>query len=160
MKSRITDQEMINITTKSETMALAAKRCGMAYTTFIRHAKRLGVYKPNQGGKGIKDEYLRKDKIPLKEILSGNYPQYQTYKLKLRLFKEGIKKDQCERCGWHEKTIDSEFTPCELHHIDGNPENHKLDNLIILCPNCHALTEFYRFRRGRTNEQRGRKLLD
>ena len=53
MKNRITDQELIEITTKSQTMALAAKRCGMAYTTFIRHAKRLGVYKPNQGGKGI-----------------------------------------------------------------------------------------------------------
>lgn len=160
MKNRITDQEIIEITAKSQTMALAAKRCGMAYTTFIRHAKRLGIYKPNQGGRGIKGEYQRKDKTSTQEILEGKHPQYQTYKLKIRLITEGIKEDKCERCGWHEKLEDSEFTPCELHHIDGNPENHVLSNLIILCPNCHSLTESYRFRRGKTNEQRGRKLLD
>lgn len=160
MKNRLTDEEIINITQKAQTMALAAKRCGMAYTTFIRHAKRLGIYKPNQGGKGVIGEYQRKDKIPLEEILSGKHPQYQTYKLKARLIKEGIKEDKCEKCGWNQKAENATFTPCELHHIDGNPENHLLSNLIILCPNCHSLTESYRFRRGRTNEQRGRKLLD
>lgn len=160
MKNRITDKEIIDITTKSQTMALAAKRCGMAYTTFIRHAKRLGIYKPNQGGKGIKDNYQRSDKIFTKDILSGKYPQYQTYKLKIRLIKEDYKEDKCEKCGWCEKPENSEFTPCELHHIDGNPENHSLSNLILLCPNCHSLTKSYRFRRGKTNEQRGRKLLD
>lgn len=25
----------------------------------------------------------------------------------------------------------------EVHHIDGNRKNNNLDNLIILCPNCH-----------------------
>ena len=159
MKNRITDQEMIDITIKSQTMALAAKRCGMSYTTFIRHAKRLGIYKPNQGGKGIKGE-SNSSKISTKEILEGKHPQYQTYKLKQRLINEGYKEDKCERCGWCEKLENSEFTPCELHHIDGNPENHLLSNLIILCPNCHSLTKSYRFRRGKTNEQRGRKLLD
>ena len=158
MKSRITDQEIMEITTKSQTMALAAKRCGMAYTTFIRHAKRLGIYKPNQGGKGTKKK--GNNKIPIEEILQGKYPQYQTYKLKIRLIDEGYKEDKCERCGWHEKLEGSKYTPCELHHIDGNPENHILSNLIILCPNCHSLTKSYRFRRGKTNEQRGRKLLD
>ena len=53
MTTKITNQEIIDITINSKTMALAAKRCGMAYTTFIRHAKRLGIYKPNQGGLGI-----------------------------------------------------------------------------------------------------------
>ena len=33
---------------------------------------------------------------------------------------------------------------CELDHIDGNPTNHKLKNLIILCPNCHSQTDTYR----------------
>ena len=33
--------------------------------------------------------------------------------------------------------------PIELHHIDGNRFNNKLDNLQILCPNCHALTDNY-----------------
>lgn len=156
----MTDEEIILITQKSGTMALAAKRCGMAYTTFIRKAKKLGIYKPNQSGKGMKEDYIRKNTILLEDILAGKYPQYQTYKLKIRLIKEGIFEDKCQLCGWNKKLKGSEFTPCELDHIDGNPENHKLENLRILCPNCHSLTKPYKFRRGKTNEQRGRKLLD
>jgi len=33
--------------------------------------------------------------------------------------------------------------PLEIHHIDGNPKNHKLGNLQILCPNCHDQTDNY-----------------
>lgn len=149
MKNRITDQEIIQITNESQTMVLAAKKCNMPFSTFIRHAKRLGIYKPNQGGKGIKEAYKRKDHISTKDILAGKYPKYQSYKLKIRLIDEGIKEDRCERCGWCEKLEDSDYTPCELHHIDGNPRNHVLSNLIILCPNCHSLTKSYRFRRGK-----------
>lgn len=145
----MTDKEIIEITKQSKTMALAAKRCGMAYTTFIRKAKTLGIYKPNPYGKGVKETYFKKDRIPLIDILNGKYPQYQTYKLKIRLIKEGIFEDKCQICGWNKKPEGSEFTPCELDHIDGNPENHKLDNLRILCPNCHSLTKTYRFRRGK-----------
>ena len=32
----------------------------------------------------------------------------------------------------------------ELHHIDGDRTNHKLDNLQILCPNCHSQTATFR----------------
>jgi 5-methylcytosine-specific restriction endonuclease McrA len=32
----------------------------------------------------------------------------------------------------------------ELHHIDGNRQNHLLDNLVILCPNCHSQTDTFR----------------
>ena len=34
--------------------------------------------------------------------------------------------------------------PLEIHHIDGNHKNNKLENLQILCPNCHSLTTNYR----------------
>lgn len=147
MVTKITNQEIIEITINSKTMALAAKRCGMAYTTFIRYAKRLGVYKPNQCGRGIKKR--RKNKISLNDILNGKCPQYQTYKLKIRLIDAGLKEDKCELCGWNEKPEGSIYSTCELHHIDGNPLNHVLSNLIMLCPNCHSLTKTYRFRRGK-----------
>ena len=32
----------------------------------------------------------------------------------------------------------------ELDHIDGNRSNHRLENLRMLCPNCHAQTDTYR----------------
>lgn len=33
--------------------------------------------------------------------------------------------------------------PLELHHIDGNPDNNKEENLQVLCPNHHAMTEHF-----------------
>lgn len=62
-----------------------------------------------------------------------------TYKLKLKLLEEGIKENKCERCGlteWLGKPI-----TCQLHHIDGNSSNNSLENLQMLCPNCHSQTE-------------------
>lgn len=50
----ISNEEFISIVEKCQTMALAAKKVGMAYTSFIRKAKKLGCYKPNQGHKGVK----------------------------------------------------------------------------------------------------------
>lgn len=48
----------------------------------------------------------------------------------------------CEECGnteWNNQQI-----PLEIHHKDGNHLNNSLENLILLCPNCHALTENYK----------------
>lgn len=118
-------------------MAAACASIGMNTNTFIKHAKRLGVYNPNQAGKGISKP--NGTKIPLKDIIEGKHPQYQTSKLRIRLISEKIKKKKCEKCGyskWNNKKI-----PLELHHIDGNSHNHLLTNLKILCPNCHAQTD-------------------
>ena len=78
---------------------------------------------------------------PIEEILVEK-SDYQSYKLKRRLIKEGIKKKFCESCGrseWLKQPI-----PLELHHINGNNSDNRLENLRLLCPNCHALTDSYR----------------
>lgn len=162
-KSNFTDEEFIEITETSQTMALAARRLGMSYSVFARRAKKLGCFKPNQSKKGINCNEVygfRKDRISTEDILAGKYPQYQTYKLKKRLIAEGYFEDKCSMCGWDKKPEGREFTPCELDHINGNPTDHRLENLRLICPNCHSLTETYRFRRGKTNESLGRKLLN
>lgn len=80
-----------------------------------------------------------KNTIPLTEILSGKHPQYKTYHLKQRLLKEGLKKNCCEQCGltniWNNKPI-----AIQLDHINGNSTDHRLENLRMLCPNCHSQT--------------------
>ena len=156
MKSeQLSDEEFIRITNSAQSMFYAAKLCGMAYTTFIRRAKKLGIYKPNQGGVGIVKKQ-RNNRIDTNDILLGKYPQYPTYKLKLRLIKEGYIEDKCSICGWDKKPEGREYTPCELDHINGNPTDHRLENLRLICPNCHSLTPTYRFRRGKTN---GKQIL-
>ena len=41
---------------------------------------------------------------------------------------------QCAICGYHD---DDDISLLDVHHIDSDRENNDLDNLIILCPNCH-----------------------
>jgi len=62
-------------------------------------------------------------------------------RIKERLIKEGLKEAKCECCGlsdWNGQPI-----PLQLHHINGNREDNRLENFQILCPNCHAQTDNY-----------------
>lgn len=52
--------------------------------------------------------------------------------------------NKCEDCGWDKVNPKTGNCPIELEHIDGNSENNSLDNLKLLCPNCHSLTSTYK----------------
>lgn len=64
--------------------------------------------------------------------------QVQSYTLKQRLYKDGLKAAACELCGWAEKSLDGRI-PVELDHINGDNRDNRIENLRILCPNCHSL---------------------
>ena len=48
---------------------------------------------------------------------------------------------KCNNSTWNDQPI-----PLEIEHIDGHSENNSLENLSILCPNCHAQTPTYKNR--------------
>ena len=50
----------------------------------------------------------------------------------------------CELCGWNKINPVTKKCPLEIHHIDGNCWNNSNENLQVLCPNCHSLTENYK----------------
>lgn len=148
-ENKIRDKKIIEASKRFLSATHAASFLKMDYNTFKNHAKRLNCFRKNPGGKGTQKTGKDKRKYSLAEIFSGKYPNYQSNKLRKRLFKEKIKERKCEGCGrktWRNKQI-----PLELHHDDGNNKNHKLENLIILCPNCHAQTETYK---GKNNNRK------
>lgn len=80
--------------------------------------------------------------IPLENILQKGV-KYSSSSLKERLIIAGLKKSTCEICGYTENL--------ELHHINGDHNDNRLENLQILCPNCHAKTNNYRGRNSTKN---------
>lgn len=61
--------------------------------------------------------------------------------------------DDGSRCEWSRVNKKSGKIPLTIHHKDGNPERHRPDNLEMICPCCHSLTETY----GSLNYGKGRK---
>ena len=140
IKERITDEKFIDVCKAANSMSEAASKLGLHFNSFKKRALELDCYLPNQAGIGIRKNM---PKIPLSEIITESlHPNYQTYKLKQRLLKEGIKENKCEVCGieaWNGAPLNM-----ELHHENGDRTNHLLENLLMICPNCHSQTDTYR----------------
>lgn len=113
-----------------------ARNLKIKYDTLKKYLRILGInYKTNPGRKGIPHKESR---VSLEYILNGNSTNSTKRR---RLIEEGVKENRCECCGlseWMDKPI-----PLELHHKDFNHYNNSLDNLQILCANCHMQAHNY-----------------
>ena len=137
----VSDEQIVDAAKNSLSGAAAAVKLGIKYDTFRVHAKRLGVFNPNPSGKGITKSINDDRKFVLQNILEGKHPQYSTGKLKRRMIEDNLLKNICSECNvseWNEKKL-----VMQLDHIDGNSRNHRLNNLRMLCPNCHSQTDTY-----------------
>lgn len=106
---------------------------------YIRHDNR-GKNNPMYGKSGRNQWYYHKP-IP---ILERDFSTLKKKAIRFYLLEKfGYK---CWKCGF-DKNIFRTNKTCilQVHHIDGNAKNNEIENLQILCPNCHALTENYGF---------------
>ena len=76
--------------------------------------------------------------IPALHYINNNIP-IQSHRLKEKLIRDGLKLNCCELCG-NSSWLGIQL-PLELHHKNGNHQDNNLNNLQILCPNCHSIQE-------------------
>jgi DNA-binding CsgD family transcriptional regulator/5-methylcytosine-specific restriction endonuclease McrA len=87
----------------------------------------------------------RPSATPIAELcVAGTYRG--RHNLKLRLLGAGLKDECCERC--RRTTWRGEPLNLALHHINGDRLDNRLENLELLCPNCHSQTATYSGRNG------------
>lgn len=126
----ITDDEIIEAYSIYKNLSSIAVHFNVPHITIHRRCKLLGL-KFKNGGTTVKYDLF--------DILDGKHPQYQSNKLKKRLLKENILDDKCDICGideWNGKKL-----IMQLDHINGISNDHRLENIRLLCPNCHSQTD-------------------
>jgi len=70
----------------------------------------------------------------------------------IRQYMFEINDNKCQECGWSKVSKYTGKIPLQVDHIDGDHKNNQVENLRLLCPNCHTLTANY----GSLNKGKGR----
>lgn len=151
-KKEISKEQIEEAINNTNSMIKAALYLNISRDKFKRYAEKYGLFKPNQSGKGIS----KKKQYTDEEIFSNRNCEVSSSVLIKRL--KQIREWKCDRCNlteWLGQPIS-----LEIHHIDGNRCNNNLDNLQILCPNCHALTNNWRSRNKRGYNKSNPKVSD
>ena len=146
-KRKYTDSQLVEAVKHSQSIRAVLKKIGLTpaggnYESIKKRISELKLDTSHFLGQGILKGKSHSYKTrPLEEVLIHKKLE-NTWRLKNRLLAEGIKEHRCEHCN-NTKWLDHPI-PLELHHIDGNRKNNTLQNIELLCPNCHSLTDNYR----------------
>lgn len=121
----------------------------------MRECMRRFGFSRDAWGKAVQrgDIVPREWRLPLDEVLAPGRKRSRGH-VKKRLLRAGLKEDRCERCGINEWR--GEKLSLHLHHINGDGHDNRLENLELLCPNCHSQTDTYGGRNGHRRVRRHR----
>lgn len=155
-KRKYTDAQFIDAISKAKSFRQALKLLGLKeaggnYAALKRRIYELNLDISHMTGQTWNRGVVRGPQLQIEEYLN-NKRSIQSHKLRLRLIREGIFEQKCYCCGlrtWNDHPI-----PLELEHKNGNPQDNSLDNLTLLCPNCHALTATYRGKNMKSKQLR------
>lgn len=137
-----TKEELQEIVKESVTWAEVMRKLGYtanrgnSYKKFKKYILNLGIDTSHFRGKAHGTSST--PKYTLEEILVKDTPYINMTKLKARVLKAGLLDYKCSICGistWQNKPL-----TLQLDHINGDNRDNRIENLRLLCPNCHSQT--------------------
>jgi len=128
-------------TYKQVLIRLGLSGCGGGSYASIKHnIIRLGLDASHFTQKGGNHKGARK-RIPDSAVFIVESAYTNTYQIKRRMVNSFGIEYKCYECGideWHGKPI-----TLELDHINGVSNDNRIENLRLMCPNCHSMTDTY-----------------
>lgn len=143
MKSKYTISEITEAVKHNQTIAgvlrsLNLRISGSSYKVIQKNISELSLDTSHWKGQAYDRVGIRCE--PLKNILVQN-SHYRGY-LRIRLLREGLLRNECSVClcppTWQGKPL-----TLQLDHINGINTDNRIENLRIICPNCHSQTSTF-----------------
>ena len=142
-----TDKDLIEAVQSSQSIYEVRKKLGYKVGTGSGHlrvlnrARELGLDMSHfKKGHWYGDKFS-KAPVPLNDLLVKDATG-SANNLKRRLIREQVWEYKCQTCGISE--WQGEYLPLEIHHMNNDNRDNRIENLTLLCPNCHAQTESWR----------------
>lgn len=143
---KYTDEQFIEAVSGCKTIKGTLEKLGLQmsggnYYSFYKTLRRLNVTIDHFDGWSGKCPAAPFVKSKLDDILIKNSSYSSTHHLKHRLYKENLLKEECSICGI--KNWQGALLSLHLDHINGEHTDNRIENLRILCPNCHSQTSTF-----------------
>lgn len=146
MSLNIAKEEMAKIVESSHSIKECLEKMGCPsghgnYPTFYKYKRLYDLDTSHFTKREIKNVKNKGEYRPVADYKGENPASIKGNIFLKKLVKEGYKEYRCEKCGI--KEWNGEPISLQIHHIDGNHYNWDVENLMVLCPNCHSQTDNY-----------------